>query len=149
MFDPNQFLDMQVTEANDTKRTPCPAGEYLAVIDEVKCRPWASKTDSSKAGMALDITWSIQDANVLATVGREKVTVRQGIMLDLTEQNGLDMGKGKNITLGRVRVATGNNVPGKPFAFSMLQGCLAKVNVTHRMDGEDVYDEIKSTAPAQ
>lgn len=149
MFDADSFLHAQVTDANDTKRTPVPVGEYLGVVSDVKIRPWQSKTDSTKAGLALDVTWELDDANLKASLGRDKITLRQGIMLDLTEQGGLDMGKGKNINLGRLRTACQLNQPGQPFAFSMLPGRLAKVSVSHRVDGDDVYDEVKSVAPAQ
>lgn len=148
MFDPNQFLDMQVTESNDTKVIPVPVGEFLATVDDVKVRPWQSKTDSSKAGLALDIVWSVQDQQVLSDLGREKVTVKQGIMLDLTDAGGLDMGKGKNVSMGRLREACDLNQPGKPFAFSMLMGRMAKIKVEHRIVGEDIFADVKGVAKA-
>ena len=143
MFNPDQFLDMQVTEANDTKTIPVPVGEYVAVAEEVKCRQWQSKQDPSKSGLTLDITWSVDDAAVKELLGRDKVTVRQGIMLDLTDSGGLDMGKGRNVGLGRLREAVGLNTPGQPFSFSMLVGRVAKVSVSHRIDGENIYAEVK------
>ena len=148
MFDADSFLHAQVTESNDTKRVPVPVGEYLGVVSDVKIRPWQSKTDSTKAGLALDITWELDDANLKASLGRDKITLRQGIMLDLTEQGGLDMGKGKNIGLGRIREALDLNVAGQPFSFGMIQGRMAKVVVSHRAVGEDIYTEIKRIAKA-
>lgn len=146
MFDADSFLHMQVAEANDTKRIPVPVGEYTAIVKEVKTRSWQSKTDATKAGIALDVTWSIDDQAAKDATGRDEVTLRQGIMLDLSEAGGLDMGKGKNIGLGRLRTAVGLNTPGEPFAFTMLTGRMAKVQVSHRVDGEDIYDEVKSVA---
>ena len=149
MFSPEQFLDMQTTESNDTKVIPVPVGEYLAVVKEVKVRPWQSKSDPSKAGIALDVQWTIDDANVKALLGREEVNVKQGVMLDLTEGGGgLDMGKGRNISLGRLREATGLNTPGMPFAVTMLTGRLAKVKVEHRVDGDNLYAEVKQVTRA-
>lgn len=145
MFNPDTFLQATSTEANDTKKIPCPAGEYTAVAEKVEARQWQSK-DGLKSGIALDITWSIDDPAVKEVVGRDNVQVRQGLMLDLLDSGGLDMGKGKNIALGRVREATGLNVAGQPFAPSMIQGRAAKVTVSHRVDGEDIYDEIKKVA---
>jgi hypothetical protein len=142
-FNPDQFLDMQVSESNDTKVIPVPAGEWNAVIEGVKVRPWQAKNDSSNAGLALDLQWGISDPAVLEAVQRDKATVKQGIMLDLTEGGGLDMGKGKNVSLGRLREAIGLNEPGKPFSFSMLVGRMAKVNVTHRVVGEDIFADVK------
>lgn len=147
MFSPEQFLDMTVEGSNDTKKVPVPVGEYLAIVDKVTPRPWASKTDPTKSGIALDVVWSVEDENIKQLLGRDKVTVKQGLMLDMTEDGkGLDMGKGKNIGLGRLREATGLNSPGQPFSFSMLTGRTGKISVTHRVDGEDIYDEVKAVA---
>jgi hypothetical protein len=146
MFNPDQFLDMQVTESNDTKVIPVPVGEYTAVIGEVKCRQWQSKADPSKSGLALDLIWEIDDNAVKELLGRDKVTVKQGCMLDITESGGLDMGKGRNVGLGRLREATGLNTPGQPFSFSMLNGRLGKISVSHRIDGDTIFAEVKQVA---
>jgi hypothetical protein len=145
-FDPNTFLDMTTTDANSTQALPVPAGEYIAMVKEIKARPWTSRQDPSKSGMALDVTWSIDDAAVKEQLGRQEVTVKQGIMLDVTETGGLDMGKGKNVSLGRLREATNLNHPGQPFGFRMLEGRPAKVKVEHRIDGDNIYAEVKQVA---
>jgi hypothetical protein len=147
MFDPKAFLETSTTEANDTKIVPVPVGEYMAIISKVEARPWQSRTDSSKAGLALDITWDIDDQGVRQLLGRDTVTCKQGIMLDLTESGGLDMGKGRNVSLGRVREAVGLNIPGVPFSPMQLAGRgPAKVKVEHRVDGENIYAEVKQVA---
>lgn len=146
MFNPDQFLDMQVTESNDTKLTPVPVGEYVGVITDVKCRQWQSKNDPSKSGLALDLLYEIDDAAVKELLGRDKVTVKQGVMLDLTDAGGLDMGKGKNVGLGRLREATNLNTPGEPFAFSMLNGRIAKVSISHRIHEDQIFAEVKAVA---
>jgi hypothetical protein len=142
-FDPSVLLDQFITGTLDTKVAPCPEGEYVAVIDSVNPRPWNSK-DGTKAGVALDVFWAIDDAGVKAQLGRDKIIVKQGIMLDLdpTGQR-LDVSKGKNINLGRLREALGMNDAGTPFSFNMLPGQAAKVKVSHRIDGEEVYADIK------
>ena len=144
MFNPDQFLDMQVTESNSTEAIPVPVGEYTAVIGEVKCRSWQKKDDPSVSGLALDISWDIDDESVKELLGRTKVSVKQGAMLDLTESGGLDMGKGRNVGLGRLREAVGLNAPGQPFSFSMLVGRMAKVKVEHRIDGDRIFAEVKA-----
>lgn len=144
MFSPEQFLDMQTTDSNDTVIIPVPPGEYIAVIKDIKLRPWQSKSDPSKAGMALDVQWSIDDEGVRAVTGRTEVTVKQGVMLDIREDGqGLDMGKGKNIGLGRLREATNLNTKGQPFAVTMFPGRAARVKVEHRADGDNIYAEVK------
>lgn len=146
MFNPEQFLDMQVTESNDTKLIPVPVGEYTAVAEKVAVRQWTSKKDPSQSGLTLEIVWDIDDPAVKELLGRDKVSVKQGVMLDLTEGGTLDMGKGKNVGLGRLREAIDLNAPGTPFAFTMIPGRLAKVSVSHRVDGENIYSEVKGVA---
>lgn len=145
-FSPEQFLELQINDANSTKSTPCPVGEFIAVIEEVKARNWAKKDDPSVSGMALDIIWSVDDAAVKAELDREKVLVKQGVMLDLTQAGGIDTGKGKNVSLGRLREATGLNEAGRPFSFSMLKGRVAKIKVKHRIDGDNIYGEVEAVA---
>lgn len=144
-FDADSFLQSSVTEANDTKVIPCPVGEYMGIIDKVAARQWQS-TDGTKTGVTLDVTWLIEDAGAKAATGRDVVTVRQGVMLDISATGGLDMGQGKNVGLGRLREAVGKNQPGEAFSFAMLPGLAAKVSVTHRQDKNDpetVYAEVK------
>lgn len=146
-FDPNTFLNATFTEENDTKVIPVPAGEYLALAEKVDVKSWSSK-DGSSSGIKLEILWDIQDDNVKALLGRDTVKCAQQQMLDLTDTGALDMGKGKNVGLGRIREALGLNKPGEPFSFGMIQGRMAKVVVSHRTSGEDIYAEIKKIATA-
>lgn len=144
-FDPNTFLNSTYEEANDTKIVPCPAGEYIAIADKVEVKPWASR-DGSSSGLKLAILWDIQSDDAKAIVGRDSVKVPQDQMLDLTDTGALDMGKGRNVGLGRLREALGMNAPGEPFSMGAIQGRMAKVVVSHRPNGEDLYAEIKKVA---
>lgn len=148
-FNVESFLNATATEeANSTKLEPVPEGEYLAIITKVNARQWQAKDDPSKSGVTLDVTWEIDDGELKARLGREKITVRQGVMLDISELTGaLDTSKGKNVGLGRLREAVGLNEPGRPFAFVMLQGKVGRVVVSHRADPKDpekIYDEVRS-----
>lgn len=147
-FDPNTFLNTTYDEALDTKVVPCPVGEYLGLAEKVEIKQWAAR-DGSSSGLKLAILWDIQDENVKQLLGRDTVRVPQDQMLDLTETGALDFGKGKNVGLGRIREALGLNTPGEPFAFSMIQGRMAKVKVSHRAVGEDLFNEIKAIAKAE
>jgi len=146
-FDPNQFLDATVTEANSTQLSPCPVGEYHAVIaDEPKFRQFSGTKDPTKTYTSLDLQWAIDDPSVCEVTGRTPTKVRQSLMLDFTESGSLDMGRGRNVGLGRLREAVGLNKPGQPFSFRQLQGQHAKVVVSHRVDGENIYDEVRAVA---
>jgi len=144
-FDPNTFLNQQFDESNDTKVTPCPVGEYLALAEKVDIKTWSSK-DGSSSGIKLEIVWDVQDENVKQLLGKDTVRVRQQQMLDTTDTGALDFGKGKNVGLGRIREALDLNKPGEPFSFGMIQGRMATVKVSHRASGEDIYDEVKAIA---
>lgn len=144
-FDAQSFLDASVSGTNDTKIVPVPVGEYMGVIDKVTPRQWQSK-DGSTTGIALDVFWLVEDQGVKEYLGRDTVNCKQGIMLDLTPQGGLDMSKGKNVGLGRLREAVGKNNPGEPFSFAMLPGSAAKISVAHRVANDDVFAEVKQVA---
>ena len=143
-FDADSFLNSAVSGANSTKVVPCPIGEYPAVIDKISARQWQSK-DGTKTGVALDVSWSVEDDTAKATTGRDIVNVRQGIMLDLTPDGAVDTAEGKNVALGRLRAAVGLNDPSVEFAFNQLPGRMAKVKVSQRPDDRDpeiVYAQV-------
>lgn len=152
-FDPKSFLQMQMDQANSTVRIPVPAGEHLAVISAVDCSKWTSK-DGSKSGLRLDLKFSIDDANVKALLGRDKVELQQGVMLDLTEAGSLDFSKGRNVQLGRLRDAAGLNEAGKPFSFPMLDGKVVKIVVGHTPSDRpgaqpgDVFENVNAYVKA-
>lgn len=144
-FDPQAFISASISSSNDTKVIPVPVGDYHGVIEKIAPRQWQSK-DGSQTGIALDVFWLVEDAGVKEFLGRDTVTVRQGIMLDTTPSGGLDVSKGKNIGLGRLREAVGKNQDGQPFSFEMLPGLSARISVTHRIAGEDTFAEVKSVS---
>lgn len=151
MFDPSQFLDMTIEGDNSTVAIPPPAGEFPAIIDKVDVRQWTKRDDPTVSGLTLEVFWAIEDSGVKEMLGRDKVLVKQGIMLDITEAGGLDMGKGKNVGLGRLRAAVNLNNPGQAFSFQQLPGQMGKVTVTHRPDKDDhekIYPEVKTVVRA-
>lgn len=145
VFDPDTFLQASVDAAFETRLSPVPEGEYLAVIGEDGLKP-----RTAKDRVILDITWSILDEALKAQLGMQKVTVRQSVFLDLDENGRLLHGPNKNIDLGRIREALSQNVPG--WIPSMLRGAgPAKIKVTQRMDPEDsskIYNDVKGVTKA-
>lgn len=144
MFNADEFLNSSVEGANATQVEPIPVGEYTAVIDSIKVRPWVSKKDPSLSGQTMDVTWVLDAPAVAEQLGRQKLTARQGIMLDFTDDGRLDMGKGRNVGLGRLREATNLNNPGQAFSPSMLMGQMAKVKVGHRVEKDQIFVEVES-----
>jgi len=150
LFDPQAFLDQATTDAGSTESTPIPAGEYLAIIKDVKPRQWAKKDDPSITGVAFDIAYLIEDDNLKTLLERKEVKITQGIMMDMTEDGRIDYGKGKNITWNRLRDSANMNQPGRPFAPSHLLGQFVKIMVGHRLDNNStpptVRVDVKGTA---
>lgn len=138
MFNPEDFKGSTTQEQGSTSVTPCPLGEWVAKIEKVDFRQSQGKKDPSQTYTFADITYEVDNDEVRRTCDREKVTVRQSLIVDVTpDGKGLDMAKGKNVGLNRVRDAVGQNVAGQPWAPSMLEGKVCKVKVKHRPDEND------------
>ncbi len=156
-FDPNAFLDAQITEANE-KRPPLPTenpedtnGYFTAVIGEITTangvigkgdrtgQPWVSMVIPLK----IQVPSSIQALGI-----PPELTITDRAFLDLTASGGLDNGKGKNRAQKNYRDATGLNVEGQPFAWRMLTGRVVKVKIAHEMYNEAIQERIAAILPS-
>jgi hypothetical protein len=153
MFNAEIFLNTQTNQAADTQLIPVPEGEYTALSSSVTADSFRSfdirRGDrAGQKGYALDLEWTINDEELKRTLGREP-KVRQSLMLDMTaDGTGLDFGKGRNIGLGRLREALGQNKDGQPWSFAMLGSQVARVKVKHRMVDDKVYAEVGEVTKA-
>lgn len=148
-FNPDTFIDLEVTGALDTRLEPVPVGEWPATIKEVQKPRQATSPKDGKTYTFMEIMWEITDPGVWAHCQRERPTVRQSISLDINSQGGLDMGKGKNVALGALRDAMNLNDPAATFAPRMLQGRGAKIKVGHRQDKDDptkIFTDVKQVS---
>ena len=135
-FDPESFLDLEIEGANDTRLIPIPVGEYIATVEKGdKVREIKSK-DGTDTFYSLPIVWRIDDPSVLEATQRDKVTIRADIFLDILPSGALDMGKGKNVQLGKYREALGLNDPTRPFSMRMFINRAAKIKVGQRAHKE-------------
>lgn len=144
-FDPESFKHVEIDESMDTEIIPPDEGVYMASIDRWNIIGGTSQKGNDWA--RLDITWELDDADGTqqAKTGRDKITARQSIFLDLTDQGAIDTGKGRNVQLGRLRSALGLN-EGK-FSFDMLDGQQAQVLVTHvETSNGNTMPEVKRVA---
>lgn len=145
-FDPTSFLDQSVTGSNATAFIPHPAGDFPAIITKVTPRQMDSKQNPGTMQTLVDVTYETDDANAREVTGLPKPTVRQSIFLDLNDAGKLDMSKGRNVQLGRLREALGLNDPDKPFSFNSLIGqpCVVKVVHNPSKDGRETYANVDS-----
>ena len=143
-FNPDTFLNTEVSSANATAYVPVAEGEFTGSIKKIAPRV----LNDGRA--VLDVTWAVDDETTRQETGMAEPTVRQTIWLDLNESGSLDFGKGRNVGLGRLRDALGQNVSGKPWAPGMLIGGVANIKVAHSIDKRDgvtVNAEVKAVAP--
>jgi hypothetical protein len=141
-FDPAAFLNTTFTDANATRVIPCPAGEYVAQVKDVKSRV-------AKESIILDVLWTIDDAVAKDRTGKKEVVVRQSLFLDF-ENGMLSFSEGKNVALGKVRKAVNQNIAGQPWSPMMLKGGTARVRVENKpseKDPEDVFDNVVAVSP--
>jgi hypothetical protein len=148
-FDADAFQNAIFNEANSTKTVPWTPGTYTGTITKQEIKSGTVQ----KQGANYNKPW----AGLSVTVQVDKQFLPEGaspnangmVMLDLTDSGGLDMSKGRNIGLGRLRDAAGCNEPGQAFQFSMLEGRTVKVTTGLRVDQNDAniqYTEIKAFA---
>lgn len=158
VFDPSVFLNAQQTEAN-TKRPPLPEqapddanGFYTAMIGEITAdsgtiskgdrqgQPWVSMV----IPLRIQVPPQLRDSMGLPP----ELTITDRAFLDLTPSGGLDNGPGKNRAQKRYRDACDMNKPGEPFAWSMLQGRVVKVQIKHEIYNDEVQERISGVFPS-
>ena len=139
-FDAGSFMGQTVDAALDTVIKQCPEGEYRAIIDDFSEDAFRTFT-SEKNGKDYTVfspPFVIQDPAVAAELGRDKVTVyHKGMFIDIGSTGGLDTSKGKNVDLGKLRDAVGQNAAGA-WTFNNLKGAgPVMVKVIHEADKAD------------
>ena len=144
MFDMDKFLASNTVGPMSTQITPCPEGTYTAVISgdgDIKewFRPveWKDKkTGEPRRADAVRIPFLITDDGVRAKLGRETVIVPYDVFLDLTADDKFDTSEGKNVKIGQLREALGQN--GANWNFTQLRGAgPVMVKVSQRSDSKD------------
>jgi hypothetical protein len=148
-FDPQIFMQTTVNEALSTAYINVPEGEYSACVGEIGESNLREIQTKDGPRVVLDVPWLINDERVAEITHKKESRVRQSVFLDVIQDTngkiiGLDMSKGANVQLGKLREVLGQNQPGKPWAFGMLTGNMAIVEVTHTIDGEKVYANVTS-----
>src|SRR5215510_1343217 len=139
-FNADDFLSQTVDKPLETEFTLVPPGEYQASIDdfdkdaleqidfEYKRGPKAGQPGTMTK---LTLPFVIDDANLKAELERDKVMISRQLILDLDEHGKLAEGKNKNVELGRIRDAVGQN-DGSPWSIAQLRGAgPVMIRVTH------------------
>lgn len=136
-FNADAFMSTEVEGELDTEFTPIPEAEYQALIKEIK------PGTTQKGSTFMEVIWIIDDAAVRELLGQEEPTTRQTVWLDFNEAGALEFGKNKNVSLGRLRDALGQNT-GSPWKPTDLLGQVATVDIKHRLgDKGGIFAEVR------
>jgi len=116
-FDPNAFMQA-ASDPMPTQMSVCPEGEYPFMIDSdaksvaVKNIKGVGKESGKPYDFyQMEIICLLADEAVKAKLNRGKVTVHYRVNLDISDGK-LEQGDGRNVGLGRLREALGQNTPG-------------------------------------
>lgn len=152
MLNTEELLQTTTEQTLDDYLEPCPPGEWLGVAGKPEVASFTYKKGerAGETGYQMVLRWEIQDQEVKEKLDRDRVTVRHSFILDVTpDGNGLDMGKGKNISLGQLRTAFGQNVPGQTWSPNMIEGQPAKLQVKAGIYNDRVTAEVTNVAAPQ
>ncbi len=147
-FDPEAFLGETINDSFSTKFPTVPEGNYTSIIDKIAVKEVV--TERGRVPV-LEVFHNLLEDQLKADLGMEKIVVRQSIFLDLDGAGKLDVSEYKNVRLGRLRDAVGQNVPGEPWGYRMLEGAgpllIAVIEKPDKNDPETKYNEVSRTAP--
>ena len=138
MFDPNAFLDLEITEAFE-RRPALPVRDYPTLIQEVTARQWTSKdkyndNGTLKSGVAYDLTFVVQvplDIKEQIGLKTDTLTIKDSVMVDLNANGGLDTSPGANRQLRNYREALDMNKPGQAFRAREMAGRMVLLRIKH------------------
>ena len=161
IFDADTFMQQTIDAPLETEFRSVPEGEYQAMIGDFTSEALEvfefTYKQGPRAGQPGSMTkftcpFTTQDPKAIADLGRDTATVDMQMILDIGSDGGLDFGPNKNISLGRLRAAVGQNNPG-PWTISQLRNAgPLLIKVVHkqfkRKDGSDgKRAEVERVAP--
>lgn len=147
MFDASTFLNQTVSGPMSTSVPSADEGEYTALVaGDDKYIEFREVETKNGTRPICRVWYEITDAAQKAKLGRETVRIPQDIWLDLDAGGNLDMGEGKNVRLGQLREALGQNED-TAWTFGKLRGAgPVMVRVSQRSDKNDPktkYSEVQ------
>lgn len=129
-FDPDAFMSQTIDQPLETERTLIPVGEFRMSIGDFTRDAFETIEFEYKRGpnageqghfTKFNCPILIDDDGVRKATGLERPQIIFSCNLDLDENGQLLWGPNKNIDLGKLRHATGQNNPG-PWSVGQLRG---------------------------
>lgn len=157
-FDPDAFMNQTVDQPLSIERTLVPEGEYKARIGDFTSEAFETFNFTYKRGPAAGQEGSmhkfncpivIDDDGLRAKLQMDNVMIYSPVTLDFDDTGGLLFGPNKNIDLGKLRHAVGQNNAG-PWKISDLRGAGPfMVKVQHRTGKRKDGSEFKIAEPVR
>lgn len=157
-FNPEDFMNQTVDQPLQFERTLVPEGEYRAMIDDFTSEAFETFSFTYKKGPRAGSEGQmhkftcpivIDDDAVRASMQMDKVRVYQTCTLDFDDQGNLQQGPNRNIDLGKLRHAVGQNNAG-PWSIGMLRGAGPfMVKVQHRTGKRKDGTDFKLAEPVR
>ena len=145
-FNPDEFLMSESEETLATKFIPWPEGECEVFVQDVK----ADKVGQNNRPV-LKVIFSTQAQEIKDHLSMDEPKLNHTVWLDIDEETGrLAAGTNKNIGLGRLREALGQN-NGSAWAPSHMIGQPCVISVGHdpdKNDPETVYARVTAITAA-
>ena len=135
-FDAEKFMTSTTDGPMSTAPVLCPEGEYKAIVDDGdKAITFRNGTKDGNEWHQMGVLFNVTDDAVRAQLKRDKVLVPYNTFLDI-KGDALDTEEGKNVGLGRLRKALGQN--DGSWAPAMMKGKgPVMVKISHRADKND------------
>lgn len=129
MFDINQFLGITYEDAFQTERALIPEGEYQAFI-----KSFDVQVGTRPGSLLARVRWEIPDEELAKELNRSELFIDDMLFLDVdpSDPNILLYGVNQNLKLGRIRKALGQNNPGQPWNFGMLENGASVIKIEWR-----------------
>lgn len=144
-FNAESFLNQTIEAKLDTKRIPMPEGDH----DELRVADIQLKSGSKKEDGGIWVMANIKLVNIDPNVAAEmklgadaEPAIYWREFIDLDENGNIDVSDGKNIKLGKLRQALGQN---NDDSWTMLdmKGAVCGGRVKHKFNAEgDAYAEL-------
>jgi len=154
VFDTEAFLQQNQQVELDDHRTVVNANEYRAYITKVEARTgqFRKGPNVGQSYIALDVHFGIDDPDLQAQLNLSgPPTVRKSMLLDVDDNGNLLAGANRNVDLGMVRKAVGQNT-GEAWYPKMLEGQgPVLIHVTERPDEKDpnkIYNDVGAVVAA-
>lgn len=124
-FDADAFMNANVDVPFSTQMALTPEGEYQMMVDDFDSSAFRTLTFMDSKGVQQErkifsCPFVINDPALQQKLGRDKIVHREDFWLDFDENGQLSGEDGKNVRLGQLRQALGQN--NAPWSFGNLKG---------------------------